>query len=51
MRILREGVSNGVIVNPGATETLKHDDKLDIVSGLPLTYVLRLYPILIKEIT
>ncbi|KAH9961776.1 hypothetical protein BC827DRAFT_1201768 [Russula dissimulans] len=37
MRILREGVSDGVIVNPGATETLKHDDKLDIVSGLPLT--------------
>lgn len=39
MRILREGVVDGVIVNPAATETLQHDDKVDIVSGLPLTYV------------
>ncbi|KAI9439406.1 hypothetical protein F5148DRAFT_859363 [Russula earlei] len=37
MRIWREGVSNGVIINPGATETLKHNDRVDIVSGLPLT--------------
>jgi hypothetical protein len=39
MRILREGVADGVIVNPGATEPLQHDDEVDIVSGLPLTYV------------
>lgn len=39
MRILREGVINGVIVNPGATEALQHDDQVDVVSGLPLTYV------------
>jgi hypothetical protein len=39
MRIWREGVVDGVIVNPGATEPLQHDDKIDIVSGLPLTYV------------
>ena len=39
MRIWREGVVDGVIVNPGATEPLQHDDKVDIVSGLPLTYV------------
>ncbi|KAH9966294.1 hypothetical protein BJV74DRAFT_285458 [Russula compacta] len=37
MRILREGVASGVIVNPGATEALQHDDQVDIVSGLPLT--------------
>jgi hypothetical protein len=39
MRIWREGVADGVIVNPGATVPLQHDDKVDIVSGLPLTYV------------
>ena len=39
MRIWREGVVDGVIVNPGATEPLQHDDKVDIVSGLGLTYV------------
>jgi len=39
MRILREGVPDGIIVNPGATETLQHDDRVDIVSGLPLTCV------------
>ena len=39
MRIWREGVADGVIVNPGAAEPLQHDDKVDIVSGLPLTYV------------
>ncbi len=39
MRIWREGVVDGVIVNPGATESLQHDDKVDIVSGLPLMYV------------
>lgn len=39
MRIWREGVVDGVIVNPGATVSLQHDDKVDIVSGLPLTYV------------
>jgi hypothetical protein len=39
MRIWREGVVDGVIVNPGATESLQPDDKVDIVSGLPLTYV------------
>jgi hypothetical protein len=39
MRIWREGVVDGVIVNPGAAEPLQHDDKVDIVSGLPLTYV------------
>jgi hypothetical protein len=26
--------------SPGATEPLQHDDKVDIVSGLPLTYAL-----------
>lgn len=39
MRILREGVVDGVILNPGATESLQHDDRVDIVSGLPLMYV------------
>ena len=39
MRIWREGVDDGVIVNPGATELLQHNDKVDIVSGLPLVYV------------
>jgi hypothetical protein len=39
MRIWREGVVDGVIVNPGATESLQHNDKVDIVSGLPLMYV------------
>ena len=39
MRIWREGVPDGVIVNPGATAQLRHDDRVDIVSGLPLTYV------------
>jgi hypothetical protein len=39
MRISREGVPDGVIVNPGATAQLRHDDRVDIVSGLPLTYV------------
>lgn len=39
MRIWREGVVDGVIVNPGASEPLQHDDKVDIVSGLPITYV------------
>lgn len=38
MRIWREGVVDGVIVNPGASEPLQHDDKVDIVSGLALTY-------------
>ncbi|KAI0276241.1 hypothetical protein BGY98DRAFT_987158 [Russula aff. rugulosa BPL654] len=37
MRIWREGVVDGVIVNPAASEPLQHDDKVDIVSGLPLT--------------
>ncbi|KAI0300679.1 hypothetical protein B0F90DRAFT_398184 [Multifurca ochricompacta] len=36
MRIFRQGFADEVIVNPGATEQLQHDDKLDIVSGLPL---------------
>ncbi|KAF8476316.1 hypothetical protein DFH94DRAFT_758427 [Russula ochroleuca] len=36
MRIWREGVVNGIIVNPSATESLQHNDKVDIVSGLPL---------------
>ncbi|KAH9984922.1 hypothetical protein BJV77DRAFT_1086941 [Russula vinacea] len=36
MRIWREGVANGIIVNPSATESLQHNDKVDIVSGLPL---------------
>jgi hypothetical protein len=39
MRIWREGVVDGVIVNPGATEALRHNDRVDIVSGLPLVYV------------
>ena len=39
MRIWREGVPDGLIVNPGATVQLQHDDRVDIVSGLPLTYV------------
>jgi hypothetical protein len=39
MRIWREGVTNGIIVNPSATESLQHNDKVDIVSGLPLLYV------------
>jgi len=39
MRIWREGVLDGLIVNPGATAQLQHDDRVDIVSGLPLTYV------------
>ena len=39
MRIWREGVANGIIVNPSATESLQHNDKVDIVSGLPLLYV------------
>ena len=39
MRIWREGVVDGVIVNPAATETLRHNDRVDIVSGLPLVYV------------
>lgn len=39
MRIWREGVVDGVIVNPSATELLQHNDKVDIVSGLPLMYV------------
>jgi hypothetical protein len=39
MRILREGVPDGIIVNPGATETLQQDDRVDIVSGLPLRYI------------
>ena len=39
MRIWREGVTDGVIVNPAATETLQHNDRVDIVSGLPLLYV------------
>ncbi|KAI9439367.1 hypothetical protein H4582DRAFT_134338 [Lactarius indigo] len=37
MRIWREGVPDGVIVNPGAMLELQHDDRIDIVSGLPLT--------------
>ncbi|KAF8256858.1 hypothetical protein EI94DRAFT_1762374 [Lactarius quietus] len=37
MRIWREGCLDGVIVNPGATLQLQHDDRVDIVSGLPLT--------------
>jgi hypothetical protein len=39
MRIWREGIPDGVIVNPGATEELQTGDKVDIVSGLPLTSV------------
>src|SRR6266702_1090456 len=39
MRIWREGFPDGVIVNPGATLQLQHDDRVDIVSGLPLTCV------------
>jgi hypothetical protein len=39
MRILREGPPDGVIVNPGAMAQLRHDDRVDIVSGLALTYV------------
>ena len=39
MRIWREGYPDGVIVNPGATLQLQHDDRVDIVSGLPLTCV------------
>jgi len=54
MRISREGVIDGLIVNPGATEPLQHDDEVDIVSGLPLTYVHTAAPlsssILINEI-
>ncbi|KAH9160697.1 hypothetical protein EDB89DRAFT_1914535 [Lactarius sanguifluus] len=37
MRIWREGFPDGVIVNPGATLELQPDDRVDIVSGLPLT--------------
>ena len=39
MRLWREGYPDGVIVNPGATLQLQHYDRVDIVSGLPLTYV------------
>lgn len=39
MRIWREGSPDGVIVNPGVTLQLQHDDRVDIVSGLPLTCV------------
>jgi hypothetical protein len=39
MRIWRERAVDGVIVNPSVAEPLQHDDKVDIVSGLPLTYV------------
>ena len=33
-------VPDGVIVNPGEMETLQHDhdDRIDIVNGLPLMY-------------
>ena len=33
-------VPDGVIVNPGETQTLQHDhdDRVDIVNGLPLMY-------------
>lgn len=37
MRVWREGFPDGVIVNPGATLQLQHNDRVDIVSGLPLT--------------
>ncbi|KAH9018546.1 hypothetical protein EDB84DRAFT_1403831 [Lactarius hengduanensis] len=37
MRIWRDGFPDGVIVNPGATLELQPDDRVDIVSGLPLT--------------
>ncbi|KAI9455675.1 hypothetical protein BJY52DRAFT_1151531 [Lactarius psammicola] len=37
MRIWREGFPDGMIVNPGATLQLQHNDRVDIVSGLPLT--------------
>ena len=50
MRIWREGAVDGVIVNPGTTEPLQHDDKVDIVSGLPLTYAPRSFSILINAI-
>jgi hypothetical protein len=43
MRIWREGILDGVIVNPGATEELQTGDKVDIVSGLPLTSVSTIY--------
>jgi hypothetical protein len=43
MRIWREGIPDGVIINPGATEQLQPGDKVDIVSGLPLTYVSTLH--------
>ena len=39
MRIWREGYPDGVVVNPGATLQLQHDDRVDIISGLPLTCV------------
>jgi hypothetical protein len=51
MRIWREGVADGVIVNPGATESLQHNDKVDIVSGLPLVYVPAGAPFSINAIT
>ncbi|KAH9051249.1 hypothetical protein EDB87DRAFT_982176 [Lactarius vividus] len=37
MRIWREGFPDGMIVNPGATLELQPEDRVDIVSGLPLT--------------
>jgi hypothetical protein len=50
MRIWREGYPDGVIVNPGATLQLQHDDRVDIVSGLPLTCVRCLLPVARKPI-